>query len=119
MWRELKPIVAGFGVVIAVWVLAMLIVGCGGALKDWSPEDLDKLARVAGIVDHFGPRADASLRTGRPIIIGMVNGFIVIPGTELDIAVSADPVRSSETFNVINPTIVGDLPKPKSGLGGA
>ena len=104
-WDEWKPILIVLGALCVMGLVIASLPGCGGPTEKWTQEDVAVVRELGAIAKEFGPRARASLRTGRPFVAGIINGVIVIPGTEIDVDISADPVRS-ETTNAINPVIV-------------
>jgi len=69
--------------------------GCAG-LSEMSEADVNKIKQLSDVARSFGPRGRAELRVGRPFIAGLVEGVIVIPGFEADLAAEGDSADAFE-----------------------
>ncbi len=80
-----------------IMILAALVCGlcsCGGV--SLNKADIENVQALSDIVQSYGPRGSLRARAGRPVIAGIINGVILVPGFEIDAEVDADSKKIKE-----------------------
>ena len=86
------------------WAIGLMLLlctttglACSASVGNLTDKDIDKIDKLSGIAQSWGPEGSLRIRAGRPFLAALVEGVLVIPGLEIDMDASADPARRTRS----------------------